>query len=178
MIWRHNNCPNNAVTLNSGDDNVTMDMFPCLPLHKLDGIVLFWRSATNMILFIFVMLVSLFFVKSKSNEHNLIISWTTLVHLYKNIIFKTSSDLLFRDQICCNNTEHTEEENILVIRTHPTTTDRCIKAGSHCGETDHAGRATVMPRNTTALFRTPVRLDESRLFKQQHLRHQHDFCNA
>jgi len=119
-----------------------------------------------------------FFVKSKSNEHNLIISWTTLVHLYKNIIFKTSSDLLFRDQICCNNTEHTEEENILVIRTHPTTTDRCIKAGSHCGETDHAGRATVMPRNTTALFRTPVRLDESRLFKQQHLRYQHDFCDA
>jgi len=42
----------------------------------------------------------------------------------------------------------------------------CLFAAvSHGGDTVHAGRATVMPRNKPALFRSPVRPGESRLLK-------------
>jgi len=37
---------------------------------------------------------------------------------------------------------------------------------SYGGDTVHAGKATVMPRNKPALFRTPVRPGEPRLFKK------------
>ena len=37
---------------------------------------------------------------------------------------------------------------------------------SYGGDTIHAGRATVMPWNKPALFRSPVRPGESRMFKE------------
>jgi len=38
---------------------------------------------------------------------------------------------------------------------------------SYVGDTDHAERATAMPRKKAVLFRSPVRLNESRLFKKK-----------